>query len=81
MQQWSPVAIDKDDVDPKIIEHEMEIGREQARTEGKAENMLDKMPREKSIGFLQRKYFAKSGFRFLIKKKQLANTSVSSIKN
>ncbi|MEJ5301877.1 MAG: elongation factor Ts [Bacteroidales bacterium] len=39
----NPVAIDKDDVDPKIIERELEIGREQARAEGKPENMVDKI--------------------------------------
>jgi translation elongation factor Ts (EF-Ts) len=39
----NPVAIDKDDVDPKIIERELEIGREQAKAEGKPENMIDKI--------------------------------------
>jgi elongation factor Ts len=39
----NPVAIDKDDVDPAIIEKEKEIGREQARQEGKPEEMLDKI--------------------------------------
>lgn len=39
----SPVSIDKDDVDPKIIEREMEIGREQARAEGKPETMIEKI--------------------------------------
>lgn len=38
-----PVAVDKDDVDAETIEKEMEIGREQARAEGKPENMLDKI--------------------------------------
>ena len=49
----NPIAIDKDDVDPKIIEHEMEIGREQARTEGKAENMLDKITEGKINRFFK----------------------------
>jgi len=49
----NPIAIDKDDVDPKIIEHEMEIGREQARTEGKAENMLDKIAEGKINRFFK----------------------------
>jgi len=39
----NPVAIDKDDVDAETIAREMEIGREQARAEGKPENMLDKI--------------------------------------
>lgn len=39
----SPVAVDKDDVDPKIVEHEIEIGKEQAREEGKPEEMLEKI--------------------------------------
>ncbi len=39
----SPVAIDRADVDSKTIEREMEIGREQARQEGKPENMIEKI--------------------------------------
>jgi elongation factor Ts len=39
----NPVAIDKGDVPAKIIEQEMEIGREQARKEGKPENMIEKI--------------------------------------
>ncbi len=39
----NPVAVDKDDVDSTIIERELEIGRDQARTEGKPEHMLDKI--------------------------------------
>ncbi len=39
----NPVAVDKDDVDPVIIEREIEIGKEQARQEGKPENMLEKI--------------------------------------
>ena len=39
----SPVAIDKDDVDPVTIQREIEIGKEQARAEGKAEEMLEKI--------------------------------------
>ncbi len=38
-----PVALDKDDVDPTIIEREIEIGKEQARQEGKPEAMLEKI--------------------------------------
>lgn len=39
----NPVAVDKDDVDQKIIEKEIEIGKEQARAEGKPDNMLEKI--------------------------------------
>jgi elongation factor Ts len=39
----APVAIDKDDVDPKIIQQEIEIGKDQARQEGKPEEMLEKI--------------------------------------
>ncbi|MDR4988059.1 MAG: translation elongation factor Ts [Bacteroidales bacterium] len=39
----SPVAISKDDVDPSVIEKEIEIGKEQARQEGKPEELLEKI--------------------------------------
>jgi elongation factor Ts len=39
----NPVAVDKDGVDASTIQREMEIGREQARAEGKPEAMLDKI--------------------------------------
>ncbi|MFN0016558.1 MAG: translation elongation factor Ts [Saprospiraceae bacterium] len=39
----NPVSVSKDDVDPKIIEKEIEIGMELARNEGKAEDMLEKI--------------------------------------
>ena len=38
-----PVGLDKDDVDPAIIEKEIEIGKDQARQEGKPEAMLEKI--------------------------------------
>ncbi len=38
-----PVAVDKDGVDQSIIEKEIEIGKEQARAEGKPEAMLEKI--------------------------------------
>ena len=38
-----PVAIDKDGVDATIISREIEIGKEQARAEGKPEAMLEKI--------------------------------------
>ena len=39
----SPVAVDKDDIPPAVIEKEIEIGKEQARLEGKAEELLEKI--------------------------------------
>lgn len=43
----SPVAIDKDDVDSRTLEREIEIGKEQARAEGKPEEMLEKIAQGK----------------------------------
>jgi elongation factor Ts len=39
----SPVAVDKDDVSKEIIEREIEIGKDQARVEGKPEEMVEKI--------------------------------------
>ncbi len=39
----NPVAIDKDDIPQKIIDNELEIGKEQARTEGKPDNIIEKI--------------------------------------
>ncbi len=39
----APVAVDKEDVPSKVIEKEIEIGKEQARNEGKPEDMLEKI--------------------------------------
>ena len=38
-----PVGVDKGDVDPAIVEKEIEIGKEQARAEGKPEQLLEKI--------------------------------------
>jgi elongation factor Ts len=38
-----PIAVDKDQVDAKTIEREIEIGKEQARAEGKPDAMLEKI--------------------------------------
>jgi elongation factor Ts len=38
-----PVAVDKDGVDPSTVQREIEIGKEQARSEGKPEAMLEKI--------------------------------------
>ena len=39
----APVALDKDDVPADVIEREIEIGKDQARQEGKPEAMLEKI--------------------------------------
>jgi len=49
----NPVAVDKTDVTPEVIEKEKEIGREQARNEGKPENMLDKIAEGKLNKFFK----------------------------
>ena len=48
----NPVAVDKDQVDASIVEREMEIGREQAKQEGKPDNIIDKI----ATGKLQKFY-------------------------
>lgn len=43
----NPIALDKGDVDASVIEREMAIGMDQARAEGKPENMLEKIAQGK----------------------------------
>lgn len=43
----NPVAVDKGDVDPTIVEREIAIGMDQARAEGKPEAMLEKIAQGK----------------------------------
>jgi len=49
----APVAIDKDFVDAATVEKELEIGREQARQEGKPEAILDKIAQGKLNKFFK----------------------------
>ncbi len=49
----SPVAINKDDVAPDIINKEIEIGKEQALAEGKPEELLEKIAMGKLNKFLK----------------------------
>ncbi len=49
----NPVSVSKDDVDPKIVEKEIEIGKELARNEGKPEDMLDKIAAGRLNKFFQ----------------------------
>lgn len=43
----NPIAVDKDQVDPTVIEREIAIGMDQARAEGKPEAMLEKIAQGK----------------------------------
>ena len=47
-----PIAVDKDGVDATIAEREIEVGKEQARAEGKPEAMLEKI----ALGKLNKLY-------------------------
>ena len=49
----SPVAIDKSDVTQEMIDKEIEIGKEQARQEGKPEEMLEKIAQGKLNKFFK----------------------------
>ena len=43
----NPVAVDKDGVDQSIVDREIEIGKEQARAEGKPEQIIEKIAQGK----------------------------------
>ncbi len=47
----NPVSVDKNDVPEKTIAQELEIGKEQARRDGKPEEMLDKIAQGKLAKF------------------------------
>ena len=49
----NPVALDKDGVDPAVVEKEIEIGKDQARQEGKPEAILDKIAQGKLQKFFK----------------------------
>lgn len=49
----NPLAIDKDGVDQDMLNKEIEIGKEQARAEGKPEAMLEKIAMGKLTRFLK----------------------------
>jgi elongation factor Ts len=48
-----PVALSKDDVDPSVIDKEIEIGKDQARQEGKPEAILEKIALGKLAKFFK----------------------------
>jgi elongation factor Ts len=49
----NPVAVDKNDVNEKVIAQEIEIGKEQARLDGKPEEMLEKIAQGKLARFFK----------------------------
>ena len=49
----APIAVDKNDVPKDVVEHELKIGREKAREEGKPENMLDRIAEGRLNKFYQ----------------------------
>lgn len=49
----NPAGVDKDSVDPATLKRELEIGMEQARAEGKPENMLEKIAQGKLQKFFK----------------------------
>lgn len=49
----NPVSVDKADVPDKIIAQEIEIGKEQARRDGKSEDMLEKIAQGKLTKFFK----------------------------
>lgn len=50
-----PIALDKDGVDPTVVEKEIEIGKEQARQEGKPDAILEKIAMGKLNKFFKEK--------------------------
>ena len=57
-----PVAVDKDGVDPTIVEKEIEIGKEQARAEGKPEAIIEKIALGKLNKFYKENTLLNQGF-------------------
>jgi elongation factor Ts len=49
----NPVAVNRDSVTQDVIDKELEIGREQARKEGKPEEILDKIAQGKLNKFFK----------------------------
>ncbi len=57
-----PVAVDKDGVDPSIIEAEIRIGMEMAREEGKPENLIEKIAKGKLNKFFKERTLMNQAF-------------------
>jgi elongation factor Ts len=57
-----PVSVDKDDVKPETIAQEIEIGKEQARRDGKPEEMLEKIAQGKLAKFFRERTLLNQDF-------------------
>ncbi|HLP03923.1 MAG TPA: translation elongation factor Ts [Paludibacter sp.] len=58
----NPVSLDRNSVPQKVIDTELEIGREKAREEGKPENMLDKIAQGRLNKFFQESTLLEQSF-------------------
>jgi elongation factor Ts len=58
----SPISIDRSSVPAKVIDTELEIGRDKARQEGKPENMLDKIAQGRLNKFFQESTLLEQAF-------------------
>jgi len=57
-----PVALDKDEVDQSTIDRELEIGRDQARSEGKPDNIIEKIAQGKLNKFFKENTLVNQAF-------------------
>lgn len=58
----NPVSLSKEDCPQSVIEKELQIGREQAREEGKPENMIDKIAQGKLAKFFKENTLTEQAF-------------------
>jgi len=58
----NPVSLDRNSVSQKVIDTELEIGRDKARQEGKPENMLDKIAEGRLNKFFQESTLLEQAF-------------------
>ena len=58
----NPVSLDRTSVPQKVIDTELEIGRDKAREEGKPENMLDRIAQGRLNKFFQESTLLEQSF-------------------
>jgi elongation factor Ts len=58
----NPISLDRSSVPAKVIETELEVGREKAREEGKPDNMLDKIAEGRLNKFYQESTLVEQSF-------------------
>ncbi len=73
-----PIAVDKDGVDATVIQKEIEIGMDQARQEGKPENLLEKIAQGKLGKFYKEKTLLNQEY-VKAEKKETVKQYISSI--